>query len=62
MPSGSVNWSAVSPGGYDVPIRITGAGKTVTVMAHVNEFLAGHLGPKDYIEADGYRHGKSSSV
>jgi hypothetical protein len=50
----SVDWSALSPGDFQVPIRVTGANAAVTVMAHVSKPLAADAAPGDYIEAGRY--------
>ena len=48
-----IDWPSVPPGEFDVPIRITGAGAKVTVLAHVEKRAAAGANPDDYMEADG---------
>jgi hypothetical protein len=48
-----VDWSAAPAGEHDIPIRVTGAGATVTVVAHIDKRLAAGAAAGDYVEADG---------
>ena len=50
----SVDWPAIASGEHDVPIRIAGAGATVTVMAHVSKPATERVPPDDFVESNGY--------
>jgi hypothetical protein len=50
----SVDWKRAPHGNTDIPIRITGAGDTVTVMAHVSNPSMEGIPADAYVEADGY--------
>jgi hypothetical protein len=50
----TIDWGIAPHGEHDVPIRITGAGDTVTVTAHVSNPSAQTIPPHAFVEADGY--------
>jgi len=50
----SVDWPQAPRGKHEVPVRIAGAGDTVTVMAHITNTTPADVAPQDYVEADGY--------
>ncbi len=50
----SVDWQHAPQGHHDVPIQVTAAGETVTVIAHVNNPTAELIPGDAYVEANGY--------
>lgn len=50
----SVDWQHAPEGQHDVPIQVTAAGETVTVMAPVSKPSADQIPADDYVESNGY--------